>query len=649
MTTLYRNTASRIPNRPSRQEASLDGRAALAEEAVAAAVSFAAVAGLAADNGGYFPTTWGWAAVGLCLVAVVLLAVHGAPRLRPVEKLVLAAAAGISAWTFASAIWSISVTRTFLEGERSLVYVSGIAVALLLSRRAGGRAIVLGTWLGITAVCTYSLLTRVFPRQFGSFDSVSANRLSSPIGYWNGLALFAAVGCLLAVGLAARGGTWVRMAAAASTVVFLPTLYFTFGRGGWVALFAGLLAAVIADRRRTQLLVTMAFVAPWPAIAVYVASRADALTHTGSTIGAAQTDGHAVAVICVVMIVLAALAMLALDLLEERRQLVAGRRLRRVVAILLVCLLSVVVTLAFARYGSPATIARDGWHSFTGGDGESGPNLNGRLFHLSGTGRIAHWRVAAREAEAHPWLGSGAGTFSEYWFQYRPSTVIVHDAHTLYLETLAETGPIGLALIVLLLGGLLVGAVRARTPLAAVAAGACVAYSLHAAVDWDWELPALLLAVAFPALAVLGDPAPRAAPVRSRLLPAGAAVAVGAFALFTLLGNIALADSSNASDATRWKQAESDARSALGLVPWSAEPDRKLAIAQAGFGRIAAAQESLRDAVDREPRDWSLWYQLSQVTTGAEHRRALAQANRLNPNRTDGEAAPDDLRLVLIP
>ena len=227
--------------------------------------------------------------------------------------------------------------------------------------------------------------------------------------------------------------------------------------------------------------------------------------------------------------------------------------------------------------------------------------------------------------------------------------MIVHDAHTLYLETLAETGPVGLAFVVLLLGSLAVGTVRSRSPLAAVAFGACVAYSLHAAADWDWEQPALLLAVAFPALGVLGDPPPRVAPARRRLVPAAIMVAVGSFALFTLLGNIALARSSNASDATNWKQAESEARSALDLVPWSAEPDRKLAVAEAGLGQIAAAQDSLRDAVDREPRDWSLWYQLSEVTTGAEHRRALAQANRLNPNRTDGEATPGDLRLVLIP
>ena len=622
-------------------------RAAL-EEAGAATVAFATVAGLAADNGGYFPTTWGWAAVVLCAIGAVLLLVSGLPRLRPVEKIVLGAAAGLSAWTFTSAIWSISITRSFLEGERALVYLGGVVVGLLVSRRAGGRAVVFGTWLAITAVCTYSLLTRVFPEQFGVIDAIAGSRLASPIGYWNGLALLAALGCLLALGLAARSSTALRLAASASTVVLVLTLYFTFSRGGWIALFAGVLTAIVADRRRSQLIVTALVVAPWSAIAVFYASKADALTHLNATVRAAQEDGHSVAVVAVFLAALGALAMLGLDTLEARRRLSAGPRLRRIVAVLSVCALATTLALAFAHYGSPATIARDGWRSFNAGAG-GGSNLNSRLFQVSGTGRIDHWHVAAREAAAHPWLGSGAGTFGEYWFQFRPSTLIVHDAHTLYLETLAETGPVGLALIVLLLGTLTFGAARSRSPLAAVAVGACIAYALHAAADWDWELPALLLAVVLPALAVLGDPDPVPGGPRRRLVPAAAILAIGALALFTLLGNIALSRSSDASDATKWRQAESEARSAQGLVPWSAEPDRRLAVAQAGLAQFDAARASLLDAVEKEPRDWSLWYQLSEVTTGAEHRRALAQARRLNPHRTRDEATPGDLRLVIIP
>ena len=615
---------------------------------MAAAVAFAAVGGLAADNGGFFPTTWGWAAVGLCAVAA--LALGRVPRLRPLEMIVVGAVVALAAWTFASAIWSVSVTRSVLEGERSLVYVGGVVAALLLSRSLGGRAMVFGTWLAITAVCTYSVLTKLFPEEFGVVDSISGNRLSSPIGYWNGLALLAAIGCVLALGLAARGSAFVRAAASASLVLLVLTLYFTFGRGGWIALLAGCVAAIAVDRKRIQLVVTAAVAAPWPAIAVFAASRSGALTHVGPTAGAAEKDGHAVAVVSVVLLAVAAVAMLALDAVEERRQLSAGRRMRRVIAGVVAVAIAVLLVLVFARYGSPATIARHGWGSFTAG-ADTGPDLNNRLFRLSGTGRIDHWRVATREVEAHPWLGSGAGTFGQYWFQLRPSTVIVHDAHTIYLETLAELGPVGLGLLVLLLGALTVGAARSRSPLGAVVFGACIAYSLHAIADWDWELPALLVAIVFPAIGVVGEEEPEVAvaPARRRIVPAAAVFLVGSFALFTLLGNIALSRSSNASDATHWRQAESEARSALGLVPWSAEPARKLAVAQAGLGEITAARDSLRDAVDREPRDWSLWYQLAQVTTGSEHRHALAEATRLNPRRTSAEATPGDLRLVLIP
>lgn len=614
-------------------------------------VAFAAVAGVAAENGGYFPTTWGWSAVGFCGVAAALLALNGLPRFRPFEKVVLAAVAGLSVWTFASAIWSISVTRSMLEGERSLVYASGVLVALLLSRRAGGRAVVTGTWLAITVICTYALLTRLFPKQFGVFDPTSGYRLSSPVGYWNGLGLLAAVGCLLALGLAARGSVWVRMAAAASTVVLVLTLYFTFGRGAWIALAAGLVATVIVDRRRIQLIATALVLAPWPAIAVYYASRAGSLTtKVGVSIDAAQRDGHALAVISVGLMTLAALAVLILEMLESRLQLTPGRQARRAIAAVVVCGLIAVLALALVRYGSPATITRRAWHSFTASSVPTSSNLNNRLLSFSANGRIDHWRVAVHEIAAHPWLGSGAGTYGEYWFQHRPSAYIVHDAHNLYLETLAETGPVGLALLVLLFAGLIVPAARSRSPLAAVAVGACVAYMLHSAADWDWELPALLLAVLLPAVAVVGDTTPRPTGIRrKRVAPTAVVVLVGAFALFTLLGNIALARSATASNATHWKQAESDARSALDLAPWSAEPWRKLAVAQAGLGQIQAARDSLRQAVTIEPKDWSLWYQLSEVTTGALHRRALANANRLNPKRSSNEATPGDLRLVVIP
>src|SRR5437763_200935 len=117
-------------------------------------------------------------------------------------------------------------------------------------------------------------------------------------------------------------------------------------------------------------------------------------------------------------------------------------------------------------------------------------NLPARLF---GANRPHYWHVAWHEVELNPWLGSGAGTFDRYWLLYRPVSSFARDAHSLYLETLAELGPIGLALLLVALGLPLLVLRRRRDPLLATAAAAYVAYLLHTGVDWDWELPAVTL------------------------------------------------------------------------------------------------------------------------------------------------------------
>src|ERR687886_128664 len=112
---------------------------------------------------------------------------------------------------------------------------------------------------------------------------------------------------------------------------------------------------------------------------------------------------------------------------------------------------------------------------------------------LFGANRPHYWHVAWHEVELNPVLGSGAGTFERYWLLYRPVGSFARDAHSLYLETLAELGPIGLVLLLAALALPLLVLRGRRDPLLATAAAGYTAYLVHTGVDWDWELPAVTL------------------------------------------------------------------------------------------------------------------------------------------------------------
>jgi O-antigen ligase len=108
-----------------------------------------------------------------------------------------------------------------------------------------------------------------------------------------------------------------------------------------------------------------------------------------------------------------------------------------------------------------------------------------------GGNRPWYWHVAWSQASDHPVAGRGAGTFELAWLEERPIEESVLDAHSLYLETLAELGVVGLGLLALALAPPLVAAFRGAN---AAAAGAYVAFLFHAGVDWDWEMPAVTVA-----------------------------------------------------------------------------------------------------------------------------------------------------------
>src|SRR5205085_3014590 len=169
------------------------------------------VASTSAVNGAYFPTAWGWAGLVLAAAALVGLLVRPAVRLQKLDLTALLALWALVGWTALSALSSIDGSQSIVESERTLVYAAGLAAILILvGRDAAG--IFAGIAVAIVGVCSYSLATRLFPDRFGFLVDPRVNRLERPLGYWNSLGTFAAMGLLLTFGFASRGNRLVTRA-----------------------------------------------------------------------------------------------------------------------------------------------------------------------------------------------------------------------------------------------------------------------------------------------------------------------------------------------------------------------------------------------------------------------------------------------------
>lgn len=106
--------------------------------------------------------------------------------------------------------------------------------------------------------------------------------------------------------------------------------------------------------------------------------------------------------------------------------------------------------------------------------------------------RAVYWQVARDTFAAHPAAGTGSGSFASVYAAARGGAPpVVHDAHSLYLQTAAELGLVGLVLVLVLVALPLVAGLRAG---AAVPLGGFLVFALHTGIDWDWQMPAVTVA-----------------------------------------------------------------------------------------------------------------------------------------------------------
>jgi hypothetical protein len=596
-----------------------------------------AVVGLCSAQGGFFATSWGWAALAFCWLAVMAIVLPATVTLGRLELVALGSLSLLTVWTGLSTFWSVSSPASVLEVQRDLIYPLGLAAVLLVTRPAHIDHVLAGTLAGVVGIAAYALGTRLLQGDVSTTD-VAGLRLSNPIGYWNGVGIVCAIGALLALAFVAYGRSLAARALAGATLlVVIPTLYFTFSRGSWAALAVGVVVALAVDARRLRLSLLLLAVGPWPAAALALASREHALTTTGSSIAAARHDGHRVALVLVLLALGCAGTVCAVAVLERRWS--PSRQLHRLYAGVLIVAAVAAVALGLAHYGGPSTAARKAYHSFTGAPiqpqrGETF-NLNKRLFTFSNNGRIAFWKSAWHEASAHPIRGGGAGTFGAYWLEHRTTNGFVEDAHNLYVEQLAEVGIVGAALLLAaLVAPLVAGICTRKQPLIAVTVGAYAAFLVHQIVDWDWELPGVTLVGLFVGAALLVAARSSQAVNVGRWVRWGSVallLAIGAFSFVGLLGNRYLSQSTVALSAGKYSEAAARAHSAIDWAPWSADAWRALGLAQTGMGDRSQALLSFRKAVTKDPQSSTSWAALYTHSTGATARHARAVLHRLDP------------------
>lgn len=607
----------------------------LAPTLVVGAAAFVTVFALAVDNGGYFPTSWGWAALGLLWfagIAFVSVAVVEAGRL---ELLFVGALAGFAGWSALALIWTRDVTQSMLELERTLAYVAGLIAFLLIVRRRCVGWLLGGVLIAIFAAATYGLATRLFPERLGTFDPITGYRLAEPLGYWNALGVLVGLGALLALGFAARSATLLRRAVAgASTVVLITTLYFAFGRAVWVALGIAIGVAFLLDPRRLQLVVTILTLAPACAASVGLAARSEALTHSNAVLSQASREGHRLA-LAVVLLAIASGGLIALVAVVERRWKL-GATYRRAFGAALALAGVAAAFAVFASAGAPWTMANRAYDRFTGPSPTQDPvNLNERLFSFQGNARHEMWRAAWRDARQNPVLGSGPGTYEARWLKDRDLALSVRDAHGLYIEQLAEVGSVGLVLLVLALL-MPLAAVRGfrRHPLGPIVCAAYLMFVVHAGVDWDWEMPVLTLTAILFGVALLrmrGETPERSLAMPARVVGVAVLVPLAALAFAGLVSNSATNSSDRALAADRWDKAEAAARRTIRWAPWSSTGWNRLGEAQLGQNDVPEALKSFRKALAKDPNDWDLWLDYAAAASGRERMRAFARAAALNP------------------
>lgn len=617
----------------------------------------ALIVGLALAGGGFELSARHVAGLAVWLVVAALLAMGAVSRAKLGRPFYWAIGliGALALLSVVSSLWSGSIELSVTDTDRVLVYLGFFLAAFLIAQTDQRRQrFAEGIAISLALIAFLGLASRLLPHVLTVSESLgSGPRLRYPLGYWNANGASFGIGIAMLLWMSRRSlSAGLRWLAVASLPALLLALYFTYSRGGLLALLVacGCLLALSHDRLRLLATLAIGLVGALPAVLAVQARRSIADNVANQ---AAVDQGVTVLLLLVAGTVLALALFAGLRRLEGRRDGLTGRALelsRNPVVLKRISLVA-----ALLAIGVAIAIGGRAWSQFSSSDVQFPSNPEQHFGQLSGAGRHDFWRVAIDSFGEKPFLGHGAGTYQFSWGELRSIPITVRDAHSLYLEAFAELGLVG-GLIVLGLVGLLLwtglSAWRAaRGPqreLYAVLLAVAVTFAIGAANDWFWEIAAMG-AVFFLASGVLV--AGRCAQLsRARVATDGdgeqrrfglavAGLAVAWITALALIGPLLVDHEIKASQAAVANgdvgKAIEHANTARSIEPWASTPYVQLGLLADFQGDYPTASERLGQAIDREDRNWLLYYLRSKT----EHRAGdlaaanadLRRAQQLNP------------------
>ena len=415
------------------------------------AVPLVAALVLTYRDGGYFIASWGVACIvllGILATAALMLrsSLGGLPGM-----VALAGWGLLAAWQGLSSLWADEPSAAMSAMSLTLLYAAAFGLVLVASdgaftlRRLLELSLLVAVVVGVSSV-GQRLLPDVLP------GAESGGRLATPISYWNTLALAFAFGLVLSVGLGgdATRAPWLRALCAAPAPLFALGILFTQSRGALLVTVVGLaLLVAVAPGRLTT--VWAALVAGLVSVPLMAYANDQPSLRAENVLE--QPHAAAGARVALALLVAAAVCAAASLYVGAIARLLAEPRRARIAGVVVAgCALLVVVGALAARppEGGPVTWADrqfDSFRTFDPGARDDAQSVSDRLVVAAGSGRWQNWSVAWHEFEDSPAAGTGAGDYRFRWTQFRDIDISVRNAHSLYLETLGESGIVGLLLL----------------------------------------------------------------------------------------------------------------------------------------------------------------------------------------------------------